>query len=32
VNYSANIETKIGFALSEYFDIFHLPTVLIEER
>lgn len=29
VNYSANIETKIGSALSEYFDIYHLPTVLI---
>ena len=29
VNYSANIESKIGSSLSEYFDVFHLPTVLI---
>ncbi len=29
VNYSANIETKVGKALSEYFDVYHLPTLLI---
>lgn len=29
INYSANIERKIGKSLADYFDIYHLPTVLI---
>lgn len=29
INYNANIEDRVGKSLSEYFDIYHLPTVLI---
>lgn len=29
INYSANIESKLGSALAEYYDVYHLPTTLI---
>lgn len=29
INFSANIESKIGSALAEYYDVYDLPTTLI---